>query len=153
MAVKLERQKPTLSRGSAGLTRRKPTDPDFDSVFDDGDDNLFADAALTGDLQEDADTTMSEALRQIIERKKATQERFRVATDPEFYFLVCFQSREQKEEFLNKADWIDLGERFLNGLDVARKMNIDIAAIPIEPLKLRGKPHKFSKSDILRKGE
>jgi hypothetical protein len=150
--VKLERVRATLSRTAGGMRRRKPTDPDFNSIFDDGDENLFADVELTGDLQEDADATMSEVLRAIIERKKATQERFRVATDPEFFLVVCFQSREQKEDFLSQAKWDDLGHKYINGLDVARKMGLDVPVIPIEPLKLRGKLKKFKPTDILPKG-
>jgi hypothetical protein len=147
--IKLERVKASLSRTSGGMCRRKPTDPDFESVFDDGDDNLFAGVEMTGDLQEDADATMSEALRQIIERKKATQERFRIATDPEFFLCVCFQSREQKEDFLQKAGWEGLGYKYINGLEVARRMNVDVQAVEIAPLKLRGKIKKFRPDDIL----
>ena len=121
MAVKLTRQKPVVERSRVGATRRKPTDPDFESVFDDGDEDMFAGVEMTGELQEDADTRMSEALRQIIERKKATQERFRVATDPDFYSVICFQSREQRDDFLTKAGWREFGTAFLNGLDVLHR--------------------------------
>jgi len=150
--VDLKRDKIKLSRNSGRIDRSAP---DFDSIFDDGDEGMFAGAEFdTGDLQGDSDAIMSEALRAVIERKKATQERFRVAIDPEFYTVLCFQSREQKEEFLKKAGWIAEGEggRYLNGLEIARKMEIDIEVHPIEPLKLRGKPNRFKPDDILRKG-
>jgi hypothetical protein len=138
----LERAGASLSRGSVKLA--KPDDPDFDSLFDDGDgNNPLDDLSLTGDLQEDADATMSEALRAVIARKKATQERFRTATDPEFYLCVCFQSREQKEEFLRLISWDDLGDKYLNGLEIARRLNVPITVTPIAPLKIRGRVRKF----------
>jgi len=155
MKNKIEREKISLTREKGGIVRERvkiiPSDPDFESVFDDGDENLFAGIEMTGDLQEDADSTMSEALRQIIERKKATQERFRVATDPEFFICVCFQSREQKNEFLRLAGWDDLGDKYINGLDVARRLGVGIQIVPIAPLKLRGKVGKFKPDDILGK--
>lgn len=154
--VEIKREKPALERKRVSIARRSQTlgrnAPDFESMFDDGDENLFAGAEFNGDLQDDADTAMSEALRAVIERKKASQDRFRTATDPDFYFLVCFQNREQKEWFLEKAGWQPFDGRYLNGLEVARILNIEIPAIPIEPLKLRGKVKRFKPGDILRKG-
>jgi hypothetical protein len=157
--ITIERGGASISRGGVSLSRDKAklgrNAPSFDSLFDDGDDNIFAGAEFDGDLQDDADTTMSEALRAVIERKKASMERFRVASDPEFYFCVCFQSREQKEDFLKKAGWESIGDggRFLNGLEVARRLNIGIEVLPIEPLKLRGKIKRYKPDDILKKGE
>ena len=145
----MERGGKVLQRSS--VTLKKRDDPDFDTMFDDGDDNPLADLEMVGDLQEDADAGMSEALRQIIERKKATQERFRVATDPEFFFCVCFQSRDQKDEFLRLAKWADLGDKYINGLEVARRMAVPIIPISIEPLRIRGKVKKFTANDILQK--
>lgn len=137
----------SFSRSSGSLPKR--TDPDFESMFDDGEDNNpLADLESTGDLQEDADAGMSVALQEIIARKKATQERFRVATDTDFYFSLVFQSREQKDEFLRLIQWDDLGDKYLNGLEVARRLNVPLTVIPIEPLKIRGKPRKFENDTL-----
>lgn len=155
MTEKLTRpEKPKLERPGAALGRSqavfpKPTDPDFESMFEEPDENPMQDIALTGDLQADADAGMSEALREIIERKRHTQERFRVAVDPEYFFCVCFQSREQKDEFLQKAGWEDMGDKYLNGIEVARRLNIPVAIIPLEPLKIRGRVNRYKKDDII----
>jgi hypothetical protein len=147
----IERSKSAIKRAPTSLSR---TAPDFESLFDDGVESLFAGVEFSGDLQEDSDATMSTALREIIERKKASQERFRVAIEPDFYFCVCFQSREQKDEFLKLAGWEGVeGARFVNGLEIARQMDIPIEAIPIAPLKLRGKVTRYAPGEILRKGE
>ncbi len=149
----MDRQKPTLTRSTPTLTADRPklmrNAPDFESTFDDGDGNPFADIEATGDLQTDVDETMSEALRLLIQKKKASMERYRVATDSEFFFCVCFQSREQKEAFLKLAGWDDIGDKYLDGLEIARRLKIQLEIIPIEPLKIRGKPHKFRPTDIL----
>lgn len=151
---RIVRETVTLAREKAGITREiariDRNAPDFDSVFDDGDDNPFA-GIDQDDLQDAADETMSEALRLIIEQKKASQERFRIVADPEFFLVVCFQSRDQKEDFLKKANWDDLGDKYINGLEVARRMGVDTPAISIEPLKVRGKLKLFKASEILRK--
>lgn len=39
---------------------------------------------------------------------------------------ICFQSREQKEEFLRLAGWLQLGDKYLDGLEVAEKMGMQI---------------------------
>lgn len=147
--ITLDRSGATLTRGGSSLSGRNA--PDFDFMFDDGDDNPLADVEMTGDMQEDADAGMSEALRQIIERKRATQERFRTATDPEFFFCLCFQSREQKDDFLRLIKWDDLGDKYINGLEVARRLAVPLTATPIEPLKIRGKVKKFNADDILKR--
>lgn len=147
-------ERPTIEQSKSAIARqnivmRKANDPDFDSMFEDDGENPMGDLDLIDDLHADADAGMSEALRQIIERKRATQERFRTATDPEFFFCVCFQSREQKEQFLELVGWSDLGDKYINGLEVARRLKVPIEIIPIEPLKIRGKVKKFEKADII----
>lgn len=149
----IERQKVEITRQSAGIKRQSVkidrTAPDFESMFDDGDESMLAGVEQTGDFQVDADENMSAALREIIERKKATQERFRISTDPEFFFCVVFQSREQKEQFLEGIGWMELGDKYINGLEVARRLGIPVDIVSIEPLPLRGKPNRFRKGEVL----
>lgn len=151
-------ERPKMERVGGGLERQRPTlkkrdDPDFESMFDGDDDNPLADVTLTDDLQANMDEGMSAALQEIIQRKKATQERFRVATDSEFFFCLVFQSRDQKDDFLRLIHWEDLGDKYLNGLEVARRLNIPLQVVPIEPLKIRGKPAKFQASDLIPDGQ
>lgn len=158
MADPIQRaERPTFQRGGSSLSRsgsslQRRDAPDLNSMFDDGDDDPTAGVEATDDLQADLDNGMSAALREIIERKRATQERFRTATDPEFFFCVVFQSRDQKDEFLRLIQWDDMGDKYLSGLEVARRLEIPISITPIEPLRIRGKPSRFSAADILKKG-
>jgi hypothetical protein len=61
-------------------------------------------------------------------RAKAEQQRFEDATDSEYWVAICFQTREQKEEFLRKLSLLDLGDKYLDGLAVARALKVKITS-------------------------
>lgn len=63
--------------------------------------------------------------------------RFQAATDTEYWFCVQFDSREQKEAFLKAMNWLDLGDKYLYGDDVAERQGIDLpdAYVPFVPEK------------------
>ena len=71
-----------------------------------------------------------------IERSDKENARYTQAVDSEYWFAVCFQSREQKNEFL-KASGLHLwGNKYLDGKHVAAKLGIALpASIPSRPLK------------------
>lgn len=66
------------------------------------------------------------------ERAQNENARLLDATDSEFWFSVCFQTREQKEEFLKKAGLFDIGDKYIDGLKVAAKMGINLES-PVPP--------------------
>lgn len=57
-------------------------------------------------------------------RMKAEDRRMRLATDSEFYCVVCFQTRAQKEYFLRQTGWDAYGDKYLDGYYVAEKMGV-----------------------------
>jgi hypothetical protein len=63
-------------------------------------------------------------------QERATKEHDRRtdATDSRYWVAVCFQTREQKEEFLAKAGLLDLVEDgdYLDGLEVADRLEVDV---------------------------
>lgn len=59
-------------------------------------------------------------------RAHAEKARFRRAVDSEYWVCFCFQTQEQKMEFLLKADLIDLGDKHINGLLAAQELGIEI---------------------------
>ena len=59
-------------------------------------------------------------------RREREAERYKNATDSEFWFAVCFHTREQKEKFLRLAQLIELGDKYLDGLEVAKALNINL---------------------------
>lgn len=52
--------------------------------------------------------------------------RFWDAVDSEFWFAICFQTREQKEEFLQALKLLDLGDKYLDGMKVAKRLQITL---------------------------
>jgi hypothetical protein len=59
-------------------------------------------------------------------RREREAQRYKNATDSEFWFAVCFHTREQKEQFLRLAQLIELGDKYLDGLEVAKALNITL---------------------------
>lgn len=68
-------------------------------------------------------TDLQKAFR---ERNKASKKDFEQRTDSEYWFCVCFQSREEKEELLRLLGWSDLGDKYLDGLKVAEREGINL---------------------------
>jgi len=46
--------------------------------------------------------------------------------DSAYWCCLIFQTRAQKEEFLRNAGLIDLGDQYLDGIEVAQKLKIPI---------------------------
>ena len=147
--------KVTLNKPAQGervrpmLKKRGRREPDFDTMFEDEGDPLEAVEYDANDLETSAEREMSEVVKQIKADKQARYERFRIARDPHYYVVLCFQSHEQRDEFVEKTGWATVGERFVNGLDVARKLGVDVKPIPLEPLPQRGKPHLYRPEEVL----
>jgi hypothetical protein len=59
-------------------------------------------------------------------RAREENQRFEDATDSEYWIALCFQTREQKEEFLKKLDLLDLGDKYLDGRAVADKLGVQL---------------------------
>jgi hypothetical protein len=149
-AFSIKREGVKISRNIGTISRNAP---DFESLFAE-DDNPLDGLPDTGDVQKNADQEMSAVEQEIERNRAASEERFRVAADPEFFFCVCFQSRDQKEEFLKNIGWLDeLGDKYLNGLEVARRLEIPVTIIPLAPRKIRGGPQRFQKERVIGEGK
>lgn len=142
MAVKAE--SPTINR-AAGITRpqlqrapRVPAGmiaPDFETLFEPDDDENIP-LPLGVDVEADVAVEMTETLRLLLEHKKRQRDLYRIANDDEFWLAVCFQSRDQKEEFLAALKLTDLGDKYLDGLQVAQRLGVAIAAVPLPKPKM-----------------
>lgn len=138
--IKIERAGGGIKRTSALI--KKKDEPDLASMFEDTDNNPveFPD---TGDYQADVTQQASEELKRLIEFRKSRADHFRASNDARYFVCLCFQTTEQKEEFLEKAGWDDLGLDFINGLDIAKRLGVDVQYIPMEALSPRGKPDRY----------
>lgn len=76
-------------------------------------------------------------------RKRAKDEgkRFALATDTEYWACLCFQTREQKEAFLAALNLLSLGDKYLDGQEVAKVLGVKIpgADVPYNTSSKRDK--------------
>jgi hypothetical protein len=99
----------------------------------------LGEVAQTGDLETDAQAEVSAVLSGFQDRARQEQARFELATDTEFWFSVYFQSREQKEAFLKALEWLTSGDKYLNGLELAEAMGIELPKVSLP------KPRPFNR--------
>ncbi|MCU1680179.1 MAG: hypothetical protein JWQ81_918 [Amycolatopsis sp.] len=84
----------------------------------------LAGVEYTGDLAADSDAELDALAKGFRERTKREDERFRLATDSEFWFAVCFKTRKDKDAFLAAARLLAVGDKYLDGYAVARVLGI-----------------------------
>lgn len=85
------------------------------------------DEAIEGESPEDhGKRVLSIAEQSFKARADAEAKRHLDAVDSEYWFAVCFQSREQKEQFLKLAKLFELGDKYLDGWEVAKALGIKI---------------------------
>lgn len=133
--------KPVKAAQPAKASRPKPGEvmPSFESMFTpDGDGEIEYPDGL--DPQGMVEHELSEALLRIKAEKAARREQYRVITDPNFFLVVCFQSAVQRDEFMEKAGWTDLGFPYVDGLRLARQMGVDVQPIHLPRKQVRAAP-------------
>lgn len=80
----------------------------------------------TGDLAEDSRRELNAVQQGFRDRAKREAERFRLATDSEYWVAVCFKSREDKEKFLRNAGLLAIGDKYMDGYAVARVLGVEM---------------------------
>jgi len=88
---------------------------------------------VTGDLQTDAKAELDAVSQGFRDRKAKEAERMELATNSDYWFCVCFATMDQRDAFLAATGWREHGTRFLDGRDIARRMDIDLPADPVWP--------------------
>lgn len=86
----------------------------------------LADVDYTGNLAEDSNAELDALAKGFRERTKREDDRFRLATDSEYWFCVCFKTREDKDAFLAAARLMATGDKYLDGYAVARALDITL---------------------------
>lgn len=79
--------------------------------------------------EDEAKEELSEVLAKFKDSAKVEKDVYWDNVDSEYWVAICFQSREQKEAFLLRAGLLDMGDKYLDGLEVAERMEIDIAGM------------------------
>ena len=86
----------------------------------------LANVEYPGNVEGDAQAEIGALESAFLSRAKNEEKRRRFATDSEYWCCLCFESREQKETFLRALDWIQHGDKYLDGLDIAAQMKIPL---------------------------
>ena len=96
-------------------------------------DSLFGLKKVATGSKVEAKKAELNALQQgFADRAKQEKKRFEDATDSEFWFCMCFNTREQKEAFLEQIGWDTNGaDKYVDGVDVARQVGLKLPASPI----------------------
>ena len=113
-------------------SKRGKKRPDFDTVLEPDDINPLDELEYPDDPSEMAEEEIGEVLQRILDQKAALKEKYRVNFDPEYYFVVCFQCRDQKEEFIQKAGWDIDGDKYIDGLELADELEIELTVYELE---------------------
>lgn len=101
------RKAPKQKTRGQGLSGRPKKTPD-----------PLKDVDYTGNLETDSAKELTALEQGFRDRAKQEQDRFRLATDSEYWVAICFTSREDKEAFLRKHNLDSLGDKYLDGYDV-----------------------------------
>lgn len=88
----------------------------------------------TGNPEIDSKADLDEVQASFRERIKTENERFQNTTDSEYWFAMCFQTREQKNAFLRAMNLFLIGDKYLDGVEVAKQLGIDIPEANIKYL-------------------
>ena len=105
----------------------KPSPIKFDvDLLPDADDDDDPPVGATGNAEVDSQQELSAVLSGFKGRAQVENQRFLDATDSEYWFAVCFQTREQKEEFLEKLKLMEIGDKYLDGMEVAKALGIEL---------------------------
>ena len=82
----------------------------------------------TGQLEVDALAELSALETAFKGRRKREDDRFRDATDSEYWVAVCFKTRAHKEAFLAGLPGISPidGDKYVNGHELAHRLGINI---------------------------
>lgn len=110
--------------------------PEFDTLFEPDDENPLDDLPDGGDIEENVDAELAVTLDTLLTNKKGKNEAYRIANDDEFWLAICFQSEEQKFQFLELSGWIALGDKYIDGLKVAQRLNLAVEPIAMPKPKM-----------------
>lgn len=116
MAFNFQAKKPSGSKGNFSIGGANAAPDPLENV------------EYTGDLAKDCGAETAALQEGFAKRAKAEKDRFTKATDSEFWFAVCFESREEKEAFL-KAAMVNtrmLGDKYIDGRKLAQVLGVEM---------------------------
>ena len=97
----------------------------------------------------EAQKQISDILKKFKEQKKSEAKTYWDNVDSEYWFCLCFQTRQQKDDFLEAMKWDRFGDKYLDGVEVAQAMKIPLGETP--PMRKIQK-HKAWEGFVEKKG-
>lgn len=89
------------------------------------------DAIGLEELESDVEKELLAVEKSFRERMSVENKRFRDMCDTEYWFCVCFTSREQKDEFLRSLQ-LNPDEKYIDGKELARAVKRPIKTKDLE---------------------
>jgi hypothetical protein len=127
--MKLKAPGPALKATSTAPTLKKAEGLSLTGAFGAGKIAEVAPPQSLDELEQQDAAKMAQVYDALTDIKKSAGkelDRFRVSVDTGFWFAVAFQSREAKDEFLRLMGWVDLGDKYLCGEDVAKRLKVTL---------------------------
>lgn len=149
-------KKPLEKPTSGGLTKpeskglKKPSKgstniPQYTLQSEDPYPDPLKDVDYTQGVEQAAADETSALLEGFRQRAQQEQDRFTTATDGEYWFVVAFQSRQQKETFLKALGWLENGDKYLDGVTLAEDMGIELPEVRLSDPVARGVDKKLKR--------
>ena len=87
-----------------------------------------------GDLAGDAAVELDAIQQGFRDRRDREAERAELVTMTDYYFCVCFATRQQRQAFLDGVGWdIAAGDRYLDGRALAKRDGVELPPDPVFP--------------------
>lgn len=100
----------------------------------------FPDDAVeyTGNYESDTAAEIAQVKKDFsaldLERKKASQT-IEASRDTDYVVQVVFLDRKQRDAFLSQTGWDKYGKRYVNGLELARQLGVELPESNYKPPK------------------
>ena len=116
-----EKAKQKVTDTKKAVSNQKKVKKNPNPVFVDMDNVEF-----TGNPEVDSKLELDEVKKGFRDRAKNESNRFALATDTEYWACICFQTREQKDAFLKALQLFELGDKYLDGQEVAEVLGVKL---------------------------
>ena len=98
--------------------------------------NPLDELEYTGDPEADSKQELALTLEALEnkERQKALRDKIRLTTDSEYWCCFAFETRAQKEALLAALGLLDIGDKYIDGTELAQRLGI---ALPVSNIDYR----------------
>lgn len=119
-----------------------PEAPDGVDLLDiDLPEGLEDEVPVSGKIEEDTLAEANTILRQMKALAQRGESQYDLATDFDYYINIVFLSREQRDAFLRAVGWDRYGQRYVNGLALAKALGVELPPVDYRPYE----PHPDKK--------